>query len=223
MSGPSSPAPPTPSLLARSLSSAAHFDSVPSPSVVSAAAAEAAASTAAFAAASAAGAASPSNPLYKTELCRSWEETGACRYGGKCQFAHGRDELRAVARHPKYKTEVCRTFNLNGTCPYGTRCRFIHYTSASTSAASSPAIGASPIQAHTSSSRIAGSGVGLVPSPFKSQLSLPIARSASSSSGSAFSTPQGSPRRLPVFETICREADAEACTRSRNLDRYYGG
>jgi len=23
--------------------------------------------------------------LYKTELCRSWEETGSCRYGAKCQ------------------------------------------------------------------------------------------------------------------------------------------
>lgn len=64
--------------------------------------------------------------LYKTELCRSWEEKGTCRYGAKCQFAHGEDELRKVSRHPKvsrrhakatttyiccpsqYKTEICR-------------------------------------------------------------------------------------------------------------------
>lgn len=46
--------------------------------------------------------------LYKTELCRSWEEKGTCRYGSKCQFAHGEEELRKVARHPKYKTEICR-------------------------------------------------------------------------------------------------------------------
>jgi len=39
--------------------------------------------------------------LYKTELCRSWEEKGTCRYGAKCQFAHGEDELRKVSRHPK--------------------------------------------------------------------------------------------------------------------------
>jgi len=39
--------------------------------------------------------------LYKTELCRSWEEKGTCRYGTKCQFAHGEDELRNVSRHPK--------------------------------------------------------------------------------------------------------------------------
>jgi Zinc finger C-x8-C-x5-C-x3-H type (and similar) len=41
--------------------------------------------------------------LYKTELCRSWEEKGTCRYGNKCQFAHGEDELRKVPRHPKVK------------------------------------------------------------------------------------------------------------------------
>jgi len=67
----------------------------------------------------------PSN-LYKTELCRSFEETGTCRYGSKCQFAHGYPELRPAPRHPKYKTEICKTFHSVGTCPYGTRCSFIH-------------------------------------------------------------------------------------------------
>ncbi|THH02534.1 hypothetical protein EW026_g355 [Hermanssonia centrifuga] len=64
--------------------------------------------------------------LYKTELCRSWEEKGSCRYGSKCQFAHGEEELRQVQRHPKYKTEICRTFWVSGSCPYGKRCCFIH-------------------------------------------------------------------------------------------------
>ena len=64
--------------------------------------------------------------LYKTELCRSYLETGTCRYGAKCQFAHGEHELRPVQRHPRYKTEVCQTFQLYGTCKYGSRCRFIH-------------------------------------------------------------------------------------------------
>ena len=45
------------------------------------------------AAASSTGAVTPDDPkrtsLYKTELCRSFEESGACRYGAKCQFAHG--------------------------------------------------------------------------------------------------------------------------------------
>jgi len=64
--------------------------------------------------------------LYKTELCRSFQDTGICRYGHKCQFAHGGHELRPVVRHPKYKTEICKTFSNTGICPYGNRCRFIH-------------------------------------------------------------------------------------------------
>ncbi|KAJ8330416.1 hypothetical protein QVD99_007754 [Batrachochytrium dendrobatidis] len=67
------------------------------------------------------------NPtLYKTELCRAWEETGSCRYGTKCQFAHSSSELRQLDRHPKYKTEMCKTFWERGSCLYGKRCCFIH-------------------------------------------------------------------------------------------------
>lgn len=63
---------------------------------------------------------------YKTELCRGFQETGSCKYGSKCQFAHGEAELRGLYRHPKYKTEPCRTFYNFGYCPYGSRCHFIH-------------------------------------------------------------------------------------------------
>ncbi|KAM6224683.1 mRNA decay activator protein ZFP36 [Rhynchocyon petersi] len=70
----------------------------------------------------------PSAPSsrYKTELCRTFSESGRCRYGAKCQFAHGLGELRQASRHPKYKTELCHKFYLHGTCPYGSRCHFIH-------------------------------------------------------------------------------------------------
>lgn len=63
---------------------------------------------------------------YKTELCRPFEENGKCKYGEKCQFAHGKHELRHMVRHPKYKTELCRTYHTTGLCPYGPRCHFIH-------------------------------------------------------------------------------------------------
>lgn len=63
---------------------------------------------------------------YKTELCRPFQEYGYCKYGDKCQFAHGMQDLRSLPRHPKYKTELCRTFYSTGYCPYGTRCHFIH-------------------------------------------------------------------------------------------------
>lgn len=63
---------------------------------------------------------------YKTELCRQYEEKGQCRYGEKCQFAHGDVERRSLDRHPKYKTEMCRTYHQHGFCNYGLRCNFIH-------------------------------------------------------------------------------------------------
>ncbi|UJR26246.1 hypothetical protein I4U23_007586 [Adineta vaga] len=63
---------------------------------------------------------------YKTELCRSYHETGICKYGEKCQFAHGYHEIRSLDRHPKYKTVLCRTYHCTGYCPYGPRCHFLH-------------------------------------------------------------------------------------------------
>ncbi|GCC41684.1 hypothetical protein chiPu_0025722, partial [Chiloscyllium punctatum] len=64
--------------------------------------------------------------LYKTELCRRFTDSGLCKYGERCQFAHGLHELRLLPRHPKYKTEYCRTFHSLGFCPYENRCHFIH-------------------------------------------------------------------------------------------------
>lgn len=75
---------------------------------------------------------------YKTELCRTFEESGTCKYGAKCQFAHGLDELRGLSRHPKYKTEPCRTFHTIGFCPYGARCHFVHNADEAAGAAAAP-------------------------------------------------------------------------------------
>lgn len=64
--------------------------------------------------------------LYKTEVCRSWQDYQMCPYGAKCQFAHGDAELRQVERHRKYKTKKCKKFHSEGVCPFGSRCIFIH-------------------------------------------------------------------------------------------------
>ena len=65
--------------------------------------------------------------LYKTEMCRAFTETGYCKYGFQCQFAHYGEELRPVMRHPRYKTDICKTWwKSGGNCPYGRRCCFIH-------------------------------------------------------------------------------------------------
>jgi len=69
----------------------------------------------------------PSNPRFKTEICRNFKEKGSCVYGGLCQFAHGKHELRQdVVRHTKYKTKLCQKFWIAGYCAYGPRCNFIH-------------------------------------------------------------------------------------------------
>merc|ERR1712062_346543 len=67
------------------------------------------------------------NPRYKTEICRNFKERSKCIYGDKCQFAHGRRELRDVIRNTKYKTKLCQKYWLVGYCAYGPRCNFLHY------------------------------------------------------------------------------------------------
>uniref|UniRef100_A0A5B6YYC1 C3H1-type domain-containing protein n=1 Tax=Davidia involucrata TaxID=16924 RepID=A0A5B6YYC1_DAVIN len=74
------------------------------------------------------GSSSPgSKSLYKTEICRPWEDSGSCRYGSKCQFAHGKEELRPSRFHNKNKSETCKSFTSLGSCTYGAKCRFVHH------------------------------------------------------------------------------------------------
>lgn len=64
---------------------------------------------------------------YKTEVCKFWAETGSCKFGDQCAFAHGKDEIREKQHiSSNYKTKKCVQFHENGMCPYGTRCQFIH-------------------------------------------------------------------------------------------------
>ncbi|OCF72460.1 hypothetical protein I204_06839 [Kwoniella mangroviensis CBS 8886] len=45
------------------------------------------------------------SPFYKTELCAIWQQTGKCKYGGQCQYAHGVEELRL----PRHLQNAART------------------------------------------------------------------------------------------------------------------
>lgn len=63
---------------------------------------------------------------YKTELCRSFQVHGSCKYSFRCNYAHGLGQLRSPSRHGKYKTRNCQSYHRTGFCRYGARCSFIH-------------------------------------------------------------------------------------------------
>ncbi|KAG9478288.1 hypothetical protein GDO78_013336 [Eleutherodactylus coqui] len=124
----------------------------------------------------------PSTSRYKTELCRSYQLSGYCRYDEKCQFAHGPSELRVICRHPKYKTELCRTYHTTGFCPYGIRCHFIH---------------------NIEEEKLNNSKKGQCPPFLRQSISCSgIPSMSSSSSGSLFSSHMASPASLPIFPPI---------------------
>jgi len=64
---------------------------------------------------------------YKTELCKYYECYGYCKYGDKCAYAHGVENLRSkVTNTTAYRTKKCTQFFEQGYCPYGSRCQFAH-------------------------------------------------------------------------------------------------
>jgi hypothetical protein len=64
---------------------------------------------------------------YKTELCKYFEINGYCKYGDKCAYAHGKENLRSkVTNTTAYRTKKCVQFYEQGYCPYGNRCQFAH-------------------------------------------------------------------------------------------------
>ena len=90
----------------------------------------------------------PSNPRYKTSLCKKFGTPEGCPYGEKCQFAHGEQELRIYAGQPQnligmnmynpnmfnktqnnllnYKIVKCKNWEKDKTCKYGAHCTFAH-------------------------------------------------------------------------------------------------
>ena len=63
---------------------------------------------------------------YKTEECLAWTVKGTCKYGKKCRFAHGQDEIRKIKHHKRYRTIKCEKWENEMFCCYGKRCRFLH-------------------------------------------------------------------------------------------------
>jgi hypothetical protein len=64
---------------------------------------------------------------YKTELCKYYEINGFCKFGDRCAYAHGKENLRSkVTNSSAYRTKKCFQFFEQGYCPYGSRCQFAH-------------------------------------------------------------------------------------------------
>ena len=89
----------------------------------------------------------PSNPRYKTTLCKKFSSGQSCPYGDKCQFAHGTQELRLFSgnnlaqnmmgingsannksqnNYLNYKIVKCKNWEKDRTCKYGAHCTFAH-------------------------------------------------------------------------------------------------
>ncbi|GMJ12946.1 hypothetical protein HRI_004963800 [Hibiscus trionum] len=49
---------------------------------------------------------SGSTGFYKSEICRTWEELGHCRYGSKCQFEQGKEDVRPTCFPFRTKSEA---------------------------------------------------------------------------------------------------------------------
>ena len=74
---------------------------------------------------------------YKISLCKHYNTQKGCRYGEKCQFAHGNLDLRPnISQYSpmiqnqndflNYKVVKCKNWDKNKTCKYGMYCSFAH-------------------------------------------------------------------------------------------------
>jgi len=87
------------------------------------------------------------NPSYKTSLCKNYMMGMYCQFADKCQYAHGRHELREkpaavppselpeevkkklaekAKNLPGYKTKICNNFEKEGVCQYDEMCHYAH-------------------------------------------------------------------------------------------------
>lgn len=67
--------------------------------------------------------------MKKTEMCRNMLQTGTCKYGDDCSYAHHESELVAKTHLPSnYKTKICSQFHDPDVmyCLYADRCQFLH-------------------------------------------------------------------------------------------------
>ncbi|XP_076946880.1 uncharacterized protein LOC143618644 [Bidens hawaiensis] len=150
------------------------------------------------------GSSSSSGKGYKTDVCLSYMQTsGFCRYGSKCQFAHGNKELNPVPFAYKNMVETpCKSYSISGTCAFGSKCRFLHHeTSTSPSAATTRAVShLKPVEPTSSIVNVKTSDW----SPADDGIETQLKEDVDSYINKVLYGPQRT-RRLEVFNQICSE------------------
>ncbi|XVF01612.1 hypothetical protein REPUB_Repub04eG0103600 [Reevesia pubescens] len=66
--------------------------------------------------------------FYKSEICRTWEEFGHCRYASKCQFAHGKEDVRPTCFPFRGKSEaqMYKSYASTVSSTFGSKSRQLH-------------------------------------------------------------------------------------------------
>jgi len=68
----------------------------------------------------------PEGPRGKKKfMCQHFQSEGVCKFGRRCNFAHGPEELMEAPKHNRSKFAYCREFP-KGTCKHGDWCHFAH-------------------------------------------------------------------------------------------------
>ncbi|XP_073269606.1 uncharacterized protein [Primulina huaijiensis] len=94
----------------------------------------------------------------KADICRHWKDSAICRFGSKCQFAHGKEELRPPRFSDKNKLEIFKPYNSSSgssSSSHGRKsCSVNQIIAASTSAALLLPIPSTPMTSLTSTVEI---------------------------------------------------------------------
>jgi len=60
-------------------------------------------------------------------MCKNFIKSGKCRFGVKCVFAHGIEELNTKESiNDKKELIPCKHYHLKGLCKNGSRCQCLH-------------------------------------------------------------------------------------------------
>ncbi|KAG0476524.1 hypothetical protein HPP92_013365 [Vanilla planifolia] len=154
--------------------------------------------------------------FFKTEICRSWDECGICRFGSHCQFAHGKEELRGGFRPSKQKPERGKQISTVGSCVYGNRYLRIVPPPAMGSSPQNSRVDVSSAPKGTTKNTGINKKVKSNAPPREQQLSLqepsfswPPSEAEEAEILRILYGPSRKPGRLPVFVKLCPESGSD--------------